>query len=263
LYPPKFPQRPPSLASKVRVNEQIRVPQIRLIGAKGEQIGIVPTKDGLRRADEAGLDLVEVAPLAKPPVCRILDFGKYLYSLEKKEKEARKKQKVIAVKEVKITSKIEEHDFQTKLRNARNFVERGDKVKLSMMFRGREITHLDLGRKIINRFIDEISDVAEVERNVGLEGNTFHVKHQAISRLLDRIDPLDHKEGTTMPKLKTNKAAKKRYRVTKNKKVLFSKSLRRHMMTDRSSKKKRQSRRKTLLDRADRKQINRLLPYGS
>jgi translation initiation factor IF-3 len=146
-----------------------------LIGANGEQIGIVPTKDGIRRAEEAGLDLVEVAPLAKPPVCRVLDFGKYLYSLEKKEKEARKKQKVIAVKEVKISSKIDEHDYQTKLRNSRNFVERGDKVKLSMMFRGREITHVDLGKRIIDRFIEDISDVAEVERNHGLEGNTYHV----------------------------------------------------------------------------------------
>lgn len=174
MYPPRFPQRPSSVP-KVRINEQIRSPQIRLIGAKGEQIGIVPAKDGVRRAEEAGLDLVEVAPLAKPPVCRILDFGKYLYSLEKKEKEARKKQKVIAVKEVKMTSKIEAHDYQTKLRNSRNFIERGDKVKLSMMFRGREITHVDLGKRIINRFIEDISDVAEVERNHGLEGNTYHV----------------------------------------------------------------------------------------
>lgn len=175
MYPPKFPPRPASQSSKVRINEQIRAPQIRLIGAKGEQIGIVPTKEGIRKAEEAGLDLVEVAPLAKPPVCRVLDFGKYLYSIEKKEKEARKKQKVIAVKEVKISSKIEEHDYQTKLRNSRTFVERGDKVKLSMMFRGREITHVDLGKKIINRFIEDISDVAEVERNHGLEGNTYYV----------------------------------------------------------------------------------------
>ena len=175
MYPSRFPQRPPSHAPKVRCNEQIRATQIRLIGAKGEQIGIVPSREGIRRAEEVGLDLVEVAPLAKPPVCRILDFGKYLYSLEKKEKETRKKQKVIAVKEVKMTSKIEEHDYQTKLRNSRGFIERGDKVKLSMMFRGREITHVDLGKKIINRFIEDISDAAEVERNDGLEGNTYHV----------------------------------------------------------------------------------------
>lgn len=164
-----------NLAKKVRANEQIRVPQIRLIGAKGEQIGIVPTKEGLRRAQEEGLDLVEVAAQAKPPVCRILDLGKYVYSLSKKEKESRKKQKVIAVKEVKMTSKIEEHDYQTKLRNARKFIERGDKVKLTLFFRGREITHADLGRKIIARFIEDLSDLAAVERNDGLEGNAIHL----------------------------------------------------------------------------------------
>lgn len=164
-----------NISRKVRANEQIRVPQIRLIGFKGEQIGIVPTKEGLRRAQEEGLDLVEVAPSVKPPVCRILDLGKYLYSLSKKEKESRKKQKVIDVKEIKMTSKIEEHDYQTKLRNARKFIERGDKVKLTLFFRGREITHADLGRKIIQRFTEDVSDVGEVERNDGLEGNAIHL----------------------------------------------------------------------------------------
>lgn len=159
----------------IRANERIRVPQIRLIGPNGEQIGIVTVKEGLVKAQEAGLDLVEVAPLAKPPVCRILDLGKYLYALGKKEKEARKKQKVIDVKEVKMTSKIEEHDYQTKLRNARKFVERGDRVKLTMFFRGREITHMDIGQKIIQRFIGDISDTAEVERNDGLEGSAIHL----------------------------------------------------------------------------------------
>jgi translation initiation factor IF-3 len=146
-----------------------------LIGEHGEQIGIVSVKEGLQRAQDAGLDLVEVAPQAKPPVCRILDLGKYLYALGKKEKEARKKQKVIEVKEIKMSSKIEEHDYQTKLRNARKFVERGDKVKLTMFFRGREITHTELGERIIKRFIDDISEMADLERNDGLEGNAFHL----------------------------------------------------------------------------------------
>jgi translation initiation factor IF-3 len=168
------------------------VPQIRLIGSAGEQIGIVPTKEGLRRAQEDGLDLVEVAPLAKPPVCRILDLSKYLYSLSKKEKEARKKQKVIAVKEIKMTSKIEDHDYQTKLRNGRKFIERGDKIKLTLFFRGREITHADLGKKIINRFIEDISDVAEVERNDGLEGNAIHlyiIPRAGVKKLVPAQEP--------------------------------------------------------------------------
>lgn len=164
-----------NVSRKVRANEQIRSPQIRLIGPQGEQLGIVPVIEGLRRAQEAGLDLVEVAPNVKPPVCRVLDLGKYLYSLSKKEKESRKKQKVIDVKEIKMTSKIEEHDYQTKLRMARKFVERGDKVKLTLFFRGREITHADLGEKIIQRFIQDISDLGELERNDGLEGNAFHL----------------------------------------------------------------------------------------
>ena len=186
-----LPYRNPSNSAKVRSNEQIRVPQVRLIGVKGEQIGIVPTRDALRRAQEEGYDLVEVAPLAKPPVCRILDLSKFLYNLSKKEKEARKKQKVILVKEVKMTLKIEEHDYQTKLRNARKFIERGDKVKLTMFFRGREITHADIGRKVIQRFTEDISDVAEVERNGGLEGNAIHLYFTPQAVVPKKPAPLD------------------------------------------------------------------------
>ncbi len=161
--------------SRVRANEHIRVPQIRLVDEKGEQVGIVETSEGMTRAQEAGLDLVEVAPLAKPPVCRLMDLGKYIYSLSKKEKESRKKQKTITVKEVKLSCKIEEHDYQTKLRKAQKFLERGDKVKLTLFFRGREITHKDLGEKLVQRFIRDLEEDAQVERNDGLEGNIIHV----------------------------------------------------------------------------------------
>ena len=116
---------------RIRSNEQIRASEIRLIGADGQQVGVVPTKEGLEQAQAAGLDLVEIAPMVKPPVCRIMDMGKYLYSLSKKEKESRKKQKFVDVKEVKMCAKIAENDYQTKLRNARKFIERGDKVKLT------------------------------------------------------------------------------------------------------------------------------------
>ena len=160
---------------KIRINEWIRAPQIRLIGAKGEQLGIVDVREGVRRAREEGLDLVEVAPLAKPPVCRILDFGKYLYALSKKEKESRKKHKTIEIKEIKLTSKIEEHDYQTKLNHAKRFLEKGNKVKLTLYFRGREITHMDIGEKVINRFIGDLTDWGAVERNDGLEGKTIQI----------------------------------------------------------------------------------------
>jgi len=160
---------------RIRINEFIRSPQIRLIGAKGEQIGIVDPREGLRRAREEGLDLVEVAPQAKPPVCRILDFGKYLYALNKKEKESRKKHKVIEVKEIKLTSKIDEHDYQTKLGHAKRFLEKGNRIKLTLFFRGREITHIDIGEKVIQRFIADLADWGGLERNDGLEGKAIHM----------------------------------------------------------------------------------------
>ena len=162
-------------ANKVRINEGIRAPQIRLIGAKGEQLGIVDVREGVRLAHEEGLDLVEVAPLAKPPVCRILDFGKYLYALSKKEKESRKKHKTIEIKEIKLTSKIEEHDYQTKLNHAKKFLEKGNKVKLTLYFRGREITHMDIGENMIKRFIADLSDWGAIERNDGLEGKSIQI----------------------------------------------------------------------------------------
>ena len=158
---------------RIRVNERIRVREIRLVGPNGEQVGIVTAEEGLRKAEEAGLDLVEVAPEAVPPVCRIMDFGKYLYSLEKKEKEAKKKQKVFDVKEIKISLKIEEHDYQTKLRNAIRFLNRGDKVKFTMIFRGREMAHVDLGRKVIARMLTDLDEFGLIEKNAGLEGNVL------------------------------------------------------------------------------------------
>lgn len=141
-------------------------------------------QEGVQKAREEGLDLVEISPTAKPPVCRILDFGKYLYTLEKEEKQARKKQHVVQLKEIKISSKIKEHDYQTKLRNAIKFLERGDKVKLSMFFRGREVTHLDLGKRVLDRFTEDVNDIAEVEKNSGLEGRmiVIHIIPKATNK---------------------------------------------------------------------------------
>ncbi len=133
------------------------------------------TKDAILLAESAGLDLVEVAAEARPPVCRILDFSKYLYDMGKKEKEARKKQKIIGVKEVKVSPKIGEHDYQTKLRGAVKFLERGDRVKLTMFFRGREIMHMDIGRRIIKRFVEDVSAIAELEKDEGLAGRMIHM----------------------------------------------------------------------------------------
>lgn len=155
-----------------------------MIGADGNQIGVVTPEEGLARAREAGLDLVEISPTARPPVCRILDFGKYLYTLEKEEKLARKKQKVVHLKEIKLTSKIKENDYRTKVRSAIKFLERGDMVKLTMMFRGRELAHVDLGERILNRFVEDVSDLADVEKNTGLEGKAIvmHLQPKPSSR---------------------------------------------------------------------------------
>ncbi|MFS1511442.1 translation initiation factor IF-3 [Chengkuizengella sp. SCS-71B] len=155
------------------INESIRAREVRLIGAEGDQLGIKPIKEALRLAYDANLDLVAVAPTAKPPVCRIIDYGKYRYEAQKKEKEARKNQKVVDIKEVRFSSKIEEHDYQTKLRNVIKFLKAEDKVKCSIRFRGREITHADIGKKVLDRVIEDVKEYAEVERRPRLDGRSM------------------------------------------------------------------------------------------
>jgi len=157
----------------LRVNEEIRSREVRLISTDGEQLGIVPIKEALRIAQEQGLDLVEVAPAAKPPVCRIIDYGKYRFEQSKREKEARKKQKVINIKEVKFRLGIEEHDFQVKARNAARFLKDGDRVKVTVMFRGREISHAELGKAICQKLADQLSDIAVVEKAPNVDGKNM------------------------------------------------------------------------------------------
>ena len=157
----------------LRINEQIHIREVRVTSATGEQLGIMPTREALRMAEEQHLDLVEVAPKAKPPVCRIMDFGKYRYEQQKREKEAKKKQKVISIKEVKLRPNIEQHDFDVKLKNALRFVEEGNKVKVTIMFRGRELSHPELGREILGRVAAQLGDKVSVERNAKLEGKNM------------------------------------------------------------------------------------------
>ena len=135
------------------INEQIRDKEVRLVGVDGEQIGIVSIKEAQQMASEKNLDLVKIAPQAKPPVCKIMDYGKYKFDAAKKEKEARKKQKTISVKEVRLAASIDKHDFETKIRNAQKFLKAGDKVKISVMFRGREMMHTQKGIEILDIFI--------------------------------------------------------------------------------------------------------------
>jgi len=155
------------------VNHGIRARQVRVIGDQGEQLGVITVTEGIRIAEEKGLDLVEVAADASPPVCRIMNFGKYQYGQEKKKREARKKQKTVAIKEIKIRPKIEEHDYQVKLRSAQKFLNHKDKVKVTMMFRGREISHMELGKRILDRMVNDLSDLSQVEKPAKHEGRSM------------------------------------------------------------------------------------------
>jgi translation initiation factor IF-3 len=157
----------------MNVNEKIRAREVRLIDVNGEQLGIKSRNEALDIAANANLDLVMVAPNAKPPVCRVMDYGKYRFEQQKKEKEARKNQTVIKVKEIRLSPNIEEHDFNTKLRNARKFLEKGDKVKASVRFRGRAITHKGLGQDVLERVAEECKDIATVETKPKMEGRSM------------------------------------------------------------------------------------------
>lgn len=163
-------QNVPPTRDGPRVNREINVPSVRLVGPDGEMIGVVPIRDALRAAEEVGLDLVEVSPNADPPVCKVLDYGKFKYEAQKKKNEARKKQKVIEVKEIKLRPNIDDNDYDVKMRNARRFLDDGDKVKVTLRFRGREMAHQDLGMKVLVRVRDELEELAKVEQMPKLEG---------------------------------------------------------------------------------------------
>lgn len=165
----KIPGRGP-VQDGPRVNEQIRVPKIRLVDENGDMIGVVTPREGVERARELGLDLVEISPNADPPVCKILDYGKFKFEAQKKKAAAKKKQKVIEIKEIKIRPGIEEHDYQVKLRSIRKFITGGDRVKVSMRFRGREITHQDIGMKVLDRVCEDVEDIVKIEQKPKLEG---------------------------------------------------------------------------------------------
>jgi translation initiation factor IF-3 len=155
------------------VNKRINAPEVRLVSADGEQVGIVSIEEALNKAKDLGLDLVEVAPSAKPPVCRIMDYGKYKYLQSKKEHEARKKQTIINVKEMKLRPRTDEHDFQVKLKHIKRFLGEGDKVKVTCRFRGREMSFQNQGLALLKRIAEEVSEIAKVESNPKSEGRTI------------------------------------------------------------------------------------------
>jgi translation initiation factor IF-3 len=154
----------------LRCNRRIRVPEVRLIGPEGDQLGVYITMEAIKRAEESGLDLVEISPHANPPVCKIMDYGRFKYEQSKKKHEQKKKQTVVHIKEIKMRAATDEHDFQTKLRHVKRFLEEGNKVKISIRFRGREMAHTDLGRERMQKVADELKEIGQVESFPKMEG---------------------------------------------------------------------------------------------
>ena len=175
VFYPLFYARRCTVISELMINEQIRDKEIRLIGENGEQLGIMSAREAMKLAEEAELDLVKIAPTAKPPVCKIIDYGKYRYELARKEKEAKKKQREqnLELKEYRLSVTIDTHDFETKLKNARAYVEKGHKVKVSVRFKGRQIAHSELGKEVILKFATALEEVGEIESMPKLEGRSM------------------------------------------------------------------------------------------
>jgi translation initiation factor IF-3 len=169
------PRREVAPQDGVRRNEQIRAREVRVIGAEGEQIGILSRQDALNLAKDAGFDLVEVAATADPPVCRVMDFGKFKYEQQQKKKEAKKNQTVVQIKEIKVRPKTDEHDYETKLRHIRRFLQEDDRCKVTVFFRGREIVHKDRGQVILDRIIEDTKDIGKLEQEPTGEGRTLQM----------------------------------------------------------------------------------------
>ena len=193
------------------INEQIRDREVRVVSESGEQLGIMSAREAMKLAQEAELDLVKIAPTAKPPVCKIIDYGKYRYEQARKEKEAKKKQRTVEVKEVRLSPNIDTNDLNTKMNNARKFISKGNKVKVTLRFRGREMAHI--------------------------------------------------KEENIMPKIKTNRAAAKRFKTTATGKLKRNKAYKSHILTKKSTKRKRNLRQSTITDSTNVKNMKKVLPY--
>ena len=161
------------IGKELSINEEIRAREVRVVSDTNEQLGVMTLHEAIRLSEEKGLDLVEVAPNGKPPVCRIMNYGKYRYEQQKRDKEAKKKQKVITIKEVKLRPHIEQHDFDVKLKNAVRFLEEGNKVKVTIMFRGRELSHPELGKEVLGRVAEVLGDSVSIERGAKLEGKNM------------------------------------------------------------------------------------------
>jgi translation initiation factor IF-3 len=187
-----FEQREHAISRDLRVNQMIRVPQVRVVDEESQQLGVMPTHQALAMAQERGLDLVEVAPMAAPPVVRFLDYGQYRYELAKREKEAKRKQRAVEFKEVRLTPKIGTGDFDTKVHRAIEFLEDGDRIKVTVRFRGRELTHPEIGRSLLAKFSEAVKDHGTVDRAPALEGKSMFMTLASVHK--PRVH--EHRSGT-------------------------------------------------------------------
>jgi translation initiation factor IF-3 len=189
---------PPRRDDGTRINTEIRVPRVRVVLPDGSPLGIIPISEAIARADGYGLDLVEVAPTADPPVCRIMDYGKFKYEKSKKAKEAKKKQHVMHLKEIKLHPKTDDHDFNFKLEHAREFLARGDRVKATVVFRGREITHLEFGKQMLEKIDAGLADLAQIELSAKMEGRnmtSIYVPDKAKVKEFQRKQDIEKKKS--------------------------------------------------------------------
>ncbi len=187
---PRFDPRQQQRGPQIRINHRIRVPEVRVIGPDGGMLGVMPTSEALRAAQEQGLDLVEVNPKAEPPVCKLLDFGKYKYEEKKKAREAKRKQTSVDVKEIKLRPKTDTHDLETKVRAARRFLEWGNKVKFTVRFRGREITHPEKAHEQLDYVVKQVEDLANVEMRPMMEGRTMTLLVGPKPAVMQRVSAL-------------------------------------------------------------------------
>ena len=228
------------------INDEIRVREVRLIGLEGEQLGIKPLSEAQALADNANVDLVLIQPQAKPPVAKIMDYGKFKFEYQKKQKEQRKKQSVVTVKEVRLSPTIDKGDFDTKLRNARKFLEKGNKVKVSIRFKGRMITHKQIGAKVLAEFAEATQDIAIIEQRAKMDGR------QIIVRKLNKGEKI-------MPKQKTHRASAKRFKRTGSGGLKRFRAYTSHRFHGKTKKQRRHLRKASMVHSGDYKRIKAML----
>ena len=237
----------------MQINEDIRDREVRVVTDGGEQLGIMSAKEALKKAEERNLDLVKISPNAKPPVCKIMDYGKYRFEQSKREKENRKNQRVIEIKEIRLSLNIDTHDFETKVNHAHKFLKAGNKVKVSIRFRGREMAHPQIGEVSMKRFAEACEEFATVEKDRGASDADVPCAQGVTVKNIRR--------NFAMPKIKTHSGAKKRFKLSKNGKPIRAHANKSHILTKKNTKRKRNLRKTSVADTTNVKQIKRLIPY--